>query len=244
MERDVRITLLSDAMSRFAGLASQADGTEPIVCCPGWTMHDLVLHLGTIHRWSAAVVLSGMRGLPHPTPQVTGSMAEWYSGCGAALLAALQAVEPDEPVPNFSRLRETADFWLTRMLHETTIHAVDAAQTLGASEPWGVTAPVAAHGIDEVLGVFFPRKTAQGERPDVRTRVRLDSIDEYASWIIAPGSDPTGPPLQLHSNADADTSVRGATVELYLALWGRLPADRLRYDSAEGRAVFDGPRTS
>lgn len=244
MDKDERMMALSDAMTRFADRASQADGTEPVVCCPGWTMHDLVVHLGTVHRWSAAVVLSGMRGLPPPTPKIAGPLAEWYAGCGAALLTALQAVEPDEPIPNFSRLRETADFWVTRQLHETTIHAVDAAQTLGGSEPWGVSSAVAASGIDEVLSVYFPRMTALGLRPDVRTRVRLDSIDEYASWIIAPGSDPTGSPVQLHSNSDAETSVRGTTVELYLALWGRIPADRLRYDSPEARAVFDGPRTS
>lgn len=244
MERDERIGLLSEAMTRFADFASAADGIEPIVSCPDWTMDDLVLHLGTVHRWAAAIVLSGMRGLPRPMPQVSGPRAEWYAGCGAALLTALQAVEPDEPVPNFARLRETADFWVSRQLHETTIHSVDAAQSLGGAEPWGVTPVVAAHGIDEVLSVFFPRMTATGQRPDVRARVRLDSIDEYASWIIAPGSDPAGPPVQLHSNAAADTAVRGTTVELYLALWGRLPADRLRFDSPEARAVFEGPRTT
>lgn len=244
MERDERIAALNSAITRFTDLVSSADGSEPVVCCPDWTINDLVVHLGTIHRWSAAIVLSGMRGLTAPAPKITGPLDEWYAGCGAALMAALSAVDPEEPVPNFARLRETADFWVTRQLHETTIHAVDAAQSLGAPEPWGVTSTVAAHGIDEVLSVFFPRMTAQGHRPDVRTRVRLDAIDEYASWIIAPGSDPTGPPVQLHSNAEADTAARGTTIELYLALWGRLPADRLRYDSPEARAVFDGPRTS
>lgn len=244
MERDEQLDLLSEAMTRFAELASTAAGTEPIVSCPDWTMDDLVLHLGTVHRWSAAAVLSGMRGLTRPTPQVSGPVAEWYAGCAAALLTALQAVEPDEPVPNFSRLRETAAFWLSRQLHETTMHAVDAAQSLGGSEPWGVTTTVAAHGIDEVLGVFFPRLTAIARRPDVRVRVRLESTDQDASWIIAPGSDPDGPPVQLHRNADADTAARGTTAELYLALWGRLPTDRLDFDSAEARAVFDGPRTT
>ncbi|MGA8852343.1 MAG: maleylpyruvate isomerase family mycothiol-dependent enzyme [Aeromicrobium sp.] len=244
MERDERIGLLSEAMTRFADFAFAADGDEPIMSCPDWTMDDLVLHLGTVHRWAAAVVLSGVRGLPKPTPQVSGFKAEWYAGCAEALLTALEAVEPDEPIPNFVRLRETADFWLSRQLHETTMHVVDAAQSLGGAEPWGVTPAVAGHGIDEVLGVYFPRMTAMGQRPDVRARVRLDSIDEHLSWIIAPGGDPAGPPVQLHSNADADTAVHGTTVELYLALWGRLPAERLSFDSAEARAVFEGPRTT
>lgn len=244
MERADQISHLSASMSRFADLVAEAEGDEPVVSCDGWTVDDLVLHLGTMHRWAAAIVLSGARGLAEPAPLVRGPRAEWYVGCAAALLTALDAVDPDEPVPNFSRLRETAAFWTARQLHETTIHAVDAAQSLGANEPWGVTPEVAAHGIDEVLGVFFPRMTALGRRPDVRVRVRLDAIDRYDSWITAPGSDPLGPPMQLHSNADADTSARGTTGELYLALWGRVPVDRLSYDSPEARAVFAGPRTS
>jgi uncharacterized protein (TIGR03083 family) len=244
MDREARSRLLDEATSRFADLVSSADGSEEIVSCPGWTIDELAVHLGTIHRWAAAIVLSGVRGLPEPSPRISGSTATWYAGCAAALQSALQAVDPDEPTPNFARLRETADFWLSRQLHETTIHVVDAEQSLGLPEPWSVTAEVAGHGIDEVLGVFFPRLTAQGRRPDVRTRVRLDSIDEPASWIIAPGSDPDGPPVQLHSNADADTAVHGTTVELYLALWGRLPAERLGFDSPEARAVLEGPKTS
>lgn len=244
MQREDQLSHLRGAMSRFADLVADAEGSEPVPGCPGWTVRDLAVHLGTIHRWSAAIVLSGMRGLPVPTPIVREPLREWYEGCASALHAALEAVDADEPVPNFSRMRETAAFWLNRQLHETTIHAVDAAQSLGRPEPWGVTDDVAADGIAEVLGVWFPRMTARGLRPDVRTRVRLDAIDQYESWITAPGSDPAGPPVQLHGNADADTSARGTTVELYLALWGRVPIDRLSFDSAEARAVFDGPRTS
>ena len=248
MERADQIDALSDAMSRFADLVADADGDEPVLSCDGWTVQDLVLHLGSVHRMAAATVLSGARGLTEPAPLVRGSLADWYAGCAGALLSAVDAVDPDEPVPNFSRMRETAAFWTTRQLHETVVHAVDAGQALGGQEaggqePWGVTPEVAAHGIEEVLGVWFPRMTARGERPDVRARVRLDSIDRDESWIIGPGSDPAGPPVQLHGTVDVDTSARGTTVELYLTLWGRLPIDRLSYDSPEARAVLAGPRT-
>ncbi len=233
---------LEAAVTRFVELADVSVGDEPVPSCPGWTTTDLVVHVGAIHRWAAATLLSGQRQAVEPTPLIRVPLAEWYSGCAAALLTALDAVDPDEPVPNFARLRETAAFWARRQLHEATVHAVDAAQALGRFEPeWGVTGDVAADGVEEVIGVFFPRMTARGQRPDVRARVRLDPIDRPESWIVAPSSTPTGPPVLVHVDGEADTTVRGTAGELYLALWGRLPDTRLSFDSPEGRAVLEGP---
>lgn len=236
------MTELDAAVTRFARLADEAAGDEPVAACPGWTVTDLVTHLGSIHRWAAATLLSGGRDLPEPTPLVRTSLGDWYAGCAAALLTALDAVDPDEPVPNFARIDERARFWARRQLHETTVHAVDAAQAVGRFESaWGVSADVAADGIEEVLRVFFPRMTARGMRPDVRSRVRFDATDRFDSWITVPSGQPEGAPMLVHGNGDADTSVRGTTVELYLALWKRLPLGRLRYDSDDAHAVLAGP---
>lgn len=233
---------LDDAVSRFASLADAAAGNEDVPSCPGWTTRDLIVHLGSIHRWAAATLLSAERQAHEPTPLIQGTLGDWYAGCAAALLTAIDAVAPDEPVPNFARINETASFWARRQLHETTIHAVDLAQALGHAErQWDVEADVAADGVEEVLGVFFPRMTARGQRPDVRSRVRFDPTDRFDSWIIAPSSMAAGPPLLKHGNGDADSSLRGTTVELYLALWNRIPLSRLHYDSDDARAVLEGP---
>lgn len=233
---------LEKAVERFAELADQAAGAEHVPACPGWSARDLVIHVGTVHRWAAATLLSGQRQPLEPTPLVRGRLGDWYAGCAAALLTAIDAVDPEEPVENFARMHETASFWTRRQLHETTIHVVDLAQALGLKEHgWGVTTDVAADGVDEVLGVFFPRMTARGQRPDVRARVRFDPTDRGDSWIIAPSSQPFGPPLLVHSNGDADASVRGTTSELYLALWKRIPSTRLHADSVAALAVLDGP---
>ena len=233
---------LDDAVSRFAALADAVAGDEDVPSCPGWTTRDLIVHLGATHRWAAATLLSAQRLADAPSPVVHGSLGDWYAGCAAALLTAIDAVAPDEPIPNFARINETASFWARRQLHETTMHAVDLAQALGHGErQWDVGADVAADGVEEVLGVFFPRMTARGQRPDVRSRVRFDATDRFDSWIIVPSSTAVGPPLLKHGNGDADSSVRGTTVELYLALWNRIPTDRLRYDSDDARAVLEGP---
>lgn len=234
---------LGSAMSRFAELAGKATGDEVVPACPDWTVRELTEHLGTVHRWAASIVLSGQR-TRMPTPVVTEPVVEWYAGTATALLGALQAVSPEETVPNFSRIEEKAAFWSRRQMHETTVHAVDAAQALGLDEPdWTVAPPIAGDGVDEVLQVFFPRMTARGRRPDVRSRIRLIATDTQESWVVAPGSGESGPPLQLHPSLEAGSSASGTAAELYLTLWGRMPRSRLEFDGTDAMALFDGPRT-
>lgn len=234
---------LGSAMSRFAELTSKATGDEEVPGCPGWNVRDLTTHLGTIHRWAGAIVLSGQR-VKLPQPVVTEPLVDWYAGTAAALLAALQAVSPDEPVPNFSHLNETAGFFTRRQMHEATIHGVDAAQALGLEETeWQVIPEIAVDGVDEVLQVFFPRMTAQGRRPDVRCRIRLIATDTGDEWVIAPGSGDLTPPLQLHPSYHSDASVQGTAADLYLALWHRVSRFRLDFEGTDATALFDGPTT-
>ncbi len=234
---------LAAAVARFADLAARCDGTEQVPACEGWTARDLVEHLGGVHRWAASIVLSGQR-LKEPSPLVTEPLADWYEGTASALLAAIRAVSPGEPVPNFSRIGETAAFWPRRQMHETTVHAVDAAQALGiGEEEWTVAGPLAADGVDEVLQVFFPRMTARGNRPVVGARIRLVATDVDQSWIISPGEGDLAAPLQLHASLDADETVTGSASDLYLALWHRVSLERLRFEGEHGRALLAGPTT-
>jgi uncharacterized protein (TIGR03083 family) len=234
---------LGEATTRFASLVREAAGDEPVPACEPWLVRDLVEHVGTMHRWAAAIALSGQR-LADPEPLVAGDPADWYAGTAAALVAALRAVDPSEPVPNFSRIDETAAFWPRRQLFETTVHVVDLLQALGRDESqWEVPTDLAADGVDEVLRVFFPRMTARGERPDVRSRIRLTADDVGRSWVVGPGDGETGPPVQLADGSDADASVTGSASDLFLALWHRVPRERLRFQGDDAIALLDGPTT-
>jgi uncharacterized protein (TIGR03083 family) len=238
------LALLERATDRFAAIVREASGDEPVPACGPWTVSDLVVHLGTVHRWAASIVLSGQRLAEPAEPLVVGAHADWYAGTAAALLAALRAVDPAEPVPNFSRVDETAAFWPRRQLHEVTVHTVDVLQALGRDEAHvAVPAGLAADGVGEVLSTFFPRMTARGARPDVRSRVRLVADDVDRSWVVAPGEDESATPVQLPSTADAGDTVTGSASDLYLALWHRVPRERLRFRGADGIALLDGPTT-
>lgn len=231
---------LGSGMARFAELAGRASGDEQVPSCPGWATQDLVQHLGTIHRWAASIVLSGQR-TELPKPIYSDDLVEWYAGTAAALLAALQAVNADEPVPNFSRVDERAAFFHRRQMHEVSVHVVDAAQALGLDESeWPIAPAVAADGIEEVLRTFFPRMTVRGKQPDVRSRIRLTATDTGQSWLMGPATSQGMPPVLLHSSYDADTTVEGTAADLYLGLWHRVPAERLTFGNDDGRALFDG----
>jgi len=234
---------LGNAMARMAEHIGNAEGDEAVPCCPGWSVNDLTVHLGTIHRWAASIVLSGQR-LSEPQVLATEPLLDWYAGTATALLAALQAVEPTEATPNFSRINETAAFWPRRQMHETTIHAVDAAQALGLGKnSYAVDDDVADDGIDEILSVFFPRMTARGERPDVSARVRVTATDTGRSWIVAPSPDPVGAPILLDPTLDFDAELSGKAVDLYLGMWRRSPHDGLEIDGAAARRILAGPMT-
>lgn len=234
---------LAAVTSQFADLARAGDGSEEVPACAGWTLRHLTEHLGGVHRWAAAIVLSGQR-LPMPAPVITEPVGDWYAATAAALLAALRCVDPREQVPNFSRLDETAAFWRRRQMHEVIVHTVDAAQSLGMDESlWTVDPLIAADGVDEVLQIFFPRLTAGGRRPDVRAAIRLHATDIDQSWIVAPGRDATAAPVQIHASREAAATVSGTATDLYLGLWGRVDVDRLTFEGAEAKALFAGATT-
>ena len=114
-----------------AEFAAVLDRVDPIVAvpdCPGWTLADLALHIGSGQRWAASIVLSGKAQKRPEVLRTTISWADWYAGTTAALAAALRAVDPDEPCWNFAPVDQRAGFWSRRRMHETVIHLVDAVQ--------------------------------------------------------------------------------------------------------------------
>ena len=42
--------------ARLVELVTGADPSTPVTTCPGWTMADLVTHVGTVHRWALHIV--------------------------------------------------------------------------------------------------------------------------------------------------------------------------------------------
>lgn len=194
--------------------------------CPGWTVADLALHVGAGQHWAASILLSGTA---QQIPQVlrgTASWCDWYAGTSAALIAAIKAVDPDEPCWNFAPVDQFAGFWVRRRLHETVVHLVDARQAMSPEADLGIPPAVAADGVDEVFGVFLPRMLQRGFPAAVSTAIGVRAVDTGDEWTLTPTTQ--GQPPQVdRGQAQGAAVVSGTAEDLLLALWRRLPVDRL-----------------
>ena len=218
---------LGDACAVLRSNAVSAGLDAAVPTCPGWSVRDLVTHVGLVHRWATA----HLRGEQPATDDAvraqaaaSGDLLAWFDDGMVDLLNAIANAPadlqawfflPDAPPPR--------DAWLRRQVHETTIHAIDAmAARLGrapaASEVW-VPTWLAADGIDELLTGFVARRRyAPTSRQPRTTLVRATDADR--AWEVR--TDPDGAQIsRVASDGDADLIVAGAARPLYLALWNR-----------------------
>lgn len=176
----------------------------PVPTCPEWTVLDLVVHQGMVHRWAA----SHLRGAPaEPEPleregRESADVLGWFDDGATALLQSIVDAPDDLDAAVF--LREAPAprlFWTRRQCHETTVHAVDAlGARLGrparADETW-IRPAVALDGIDEPArrlrhppeGGRVARRADPAARAPRRRRRRLARRPRHGSA----GPDPPGP---------------------------------------------------
>ncbi|GAB2632380.1 maleylpyruvate isomerase N-terminal domain-containing protein [Kribbella swartbergensis] len=219
------------AAAEFAAVLDRVDPEAAVPGCPGWTLADLALHLGSGQRWAAAILLSGTAQQVPEVLRTTISWADWYAGTTAALAAAIRAVDPDEPCWNFAPVDQRAGFWSRRRMHETAIHLVDAVQA-GDPDVTGlevIPPAIAADGVDEVFGVFLPRLLARGFAPAVTRQVGVRATDTGDEWTLTPVAE-GDPPRVERGRAAGEAVVSGTAAELDLCLWKRLPTSVLRVE--------------
>ncbi len=191
--------------------AGRTDPGAPVPSCPGWSLSELVRHVGSVHAWVAGIVEGGLAERPPFTeaPSVTGAaLADWADQQREHLLAVLGSADPDRPVWAFGGT-EPARFWWRRQVHETSVHAWDGTAAIG--EPWEIPGDVAADGLDEFLGWFLPRKWAR-EAPawgPGRT-VHFHRTDGDGEWMLTIGS----PPRLDRGHGKGDLAVRGPASDL------------------------------
>lgn len=218
--------------AELAAAFTAADPAAAVPSCPGWTVADLALHLGTGERWAAAILLSSTHQKEPTVLRTPASWSDWYSGTSAALAAAIRAVDPDEPCWNFAPVEQRAGFWSRRRLHETTVHLADALQSNGGTGLEAISTDIAADGIDEVLTVFLPRMLKRGFPSVVEAPLTIRTTDTGHQWTLTPGE----PPAVDRAQAPAPTVISADAATLYLALWKRLPATSVTVEGDEAVA--------
>jgi uncharacterized protein (TIGR03083 family) len=210
--------LLSEAV--FA-----ADLSTPVPTCPGWTLLQLLRHVGRGDRWAAQIIRDRAgsdldpRLVPDGRPPAdTDGARAWLQAGPRVLLDAVSAIDPEENVATFLGPRP-AGWWVRRRLHEATVHRADAA--IAAGTPYELAAELAADGIDEWLerlAVELPATRAMAI--GVGQVLAMRANDAGAQWRI--GGTATGIEWG-HGASDRPPAVRlaGPAADLFLALGRR-----------------------
>lgn len=201
-------------------LTRAAEPSTPVPSCPGWTVGQLVTHVGHGHRWAAEIV--GQRaegyvdirtvpdGLPPADPD---DSIIWLDGSARSLLDAVKAVGAGTPVWTFVGPRP-ASWWVRRRLHEATVHRADAAHALGA--PYDLAPALAADGVSEWLDLLAARPPVAGPGPlaDGAT-LHLHATDEglgsAGEWMIRAAG---GRVTWEHGHGKGDVAVRAMAADL------------------------------
>jgi uncharacterized protein (TIGR03083 family) len=198
--------------------------------CPGWTLLQLLRHVGRGDRWAAQIIADRADASldprlvreGRPPADVPGTI-RWLSQSPLTLLAAVDAIGPGTEVSTFVGPKPAA-WWVRRRLHEATVHRADAAIALGI--PYELSAELAADGISEWLGRLADEQ-ALGQPPSLPAGASLalratDQDLTESSWNVLGSSGGVQWTGQLSS---ADLTLSGPATDLLLALFRRRPAE-------------------
>ncbi|MFF0146325.1 uncharacterized protein (TIGR03083 family) [Amycolatopsis sulphurea] len=214
-------------------VAHAASPDVPVPATPGWTLNDLLQHVGSIHRYAVAWLRRGRRpGRWQTAPAAGESVAGFYESGHAELAAELAAHDPGTRAATWWPADPTYGFWRRRALHETLIHRVDAERAAAIGVP-SVPEDLATDGVDEALTLYFGhRLTTMGISGTRHGTVGFHTEGYRAggfrtgghSWITRAGPGETEAWRCAQSEADtADAVVTGSPATVYLWLWGRTP---------------------
>ncbi len=214
--------------SDFAATSSSISHHTPVPSCPGWTISDLVRHLGRVHAWARAAIVERRSIDVDSEPPSGASITAWYSEHARALIEAIESTPPDDPVWTFGPPPHRVTFWSRRQTNETAIHLWDAQAAVGHESD--LDPGLAADGIDEVVTMFYPRQVRLGRTDPLTRSIELRSPPGSGAgrWLVG-----HGPP---------EATVTGSASDVLLLLWKRRHLDdprlTLEGDEDAARAVL------
>lgn len=243
LARPAYVAAIAEGRDRILAAARSAGPDAAIPMSSRWTMRDLVIHIGNVHDWAAAVLRSGIEqpqvfdAEPAPVEAAFDELLFWYAARADALLDLLISGDiPDErPVWTFGP-PGTASFWPRRQAHEATMHGVDATTAAGeslADALMPLDPAVCADGVDEVLTVMLPRVASFVPRPAMPARLAIQATDTGDHWEL----EPDGRIDSAATGSGVAASLVGPASGLFAIVWRRGLLDR---DGAEIGVAAEG----
>lgn len=214
----------------LASAIADRDLSVPVPSCPGWTVNQLVRHLGGGQRWAAEVVRTRassppsddhFRDLSGYVDEDPAELASWLVEGSNELADALREAGPDAQMWAPLTVDQPALFFARRFTHETVMHRADG--TLPLDIEYTVSTDV---GLDtlaewmelEALPIMFEFKPEKRELLAPGRTIHLHATDAPAEWVV----DLTGEEIVAREGHEkCAVAMRGSLVDLLLVLYGR-----------------------
>jgi uncharacterized protein (TIGR03083 family) len=219
---------------RFYALADKADPSLGVPSCPGWTIGDLVWHLGEVHWfWSTDVetratdpeqLEAGQPTRPDSYPELVA----WGRAQADRLISVLEQSDDTTTVWTWSPPHQTVGFIRRHQVQEAAVHRWDMQNAATQSVPDPIDSEAAADSIDELLEVTLPWGV-NAHKP-LPGRVHLHCVDIEGEWFIE--RDGT----VVSNLAESDVALRGTASDLLLALFERVGFEPLEVIGDEALA--------
>ena len=231
MEPNAHLAALRSDIDAFVRAAGR--GTQAIVpSCPGWTVGDLAVHLSVIQRRMEKNVRTASKEPVWPEPAwevdpARPDLLDWFGEGAAQLLDTLERHGPDAPAWHWFP-GGTARVVFRRVALETAIHRWDAERAHGDAGP--IDDALAADGVDEILDAMLPvavwaKGPPEGSAP-TGERFAFRSPDGCVRRSITFAPDG----IEQDDGGEPHLTFVASAPELFLFVWERLPADRLRLE--------------
>ena len=210
---------------RFYAIANDAEPALGVPSCPGWSIADLVWHLGEVH-WFWTAIIEARAGAPEEVeskkpsrPTAYNDLLTWGRLQADRMVDVLTATADDVQVWTWA-LDESdhcVGFIRRHQVQEAAIHRWDLqnAATPVAADP--IEPEVASDSVDEMLAVSLPW-SVRADKPILGT-VHLHCTDTEGEWFV----HTDGRVERVH--AKGDVAIRGAASDLLLALYKRVGLD-------------------
>ena len=216
-------------VAAMQSIVAGADLDASVPTCPGWSMRDLVVHTGQVHRHKTASVRDDWTSGPAPWPDgPEGDAVEWFDEGIDEMLGVFATADLGAPSWTWCSHDHDVEWWVRRMAHETLIHGADAALAVG--ELPAIDEALATDGVDELLDEMMVGAPSWAELVEGDQVVAL--VTPQKSWMLRTatwtGESPKGQRFEdeqglIYAEAadEADTVISCAASELDLWLWGR-----------------------
>lgn len=202
------------------------DLTASVPDCPGWTLRDLLAHLGRVYGAVAAILETRSTEPVKPGPEAflpddadDVSARAWFDERVRTVRKALADVAPETAVWTWSHER-TAAFYRRRMVHETAVHLIDLGRALGRDV--AIDRDVCIDGVDEFFDIMLPRALQRADATRPSGSLHLHCTDGPGEWLIVLDGDRA---VVTREHAKGAVAWRGPAKSLLMAVWGRPSPD-------------------